>query len=106
MHQTAEGIHDALKRAQIYAQTGRHDSAYGVRIQTDEYILFEGESYSLRDVNEDQVFPVRGGVSFDGINEIVFEAHTGVPDTSGSIGVHTSSRSSIISVTEEGRIDH
>lgn len=106
LYETTEGIHDALKRAQIFAVSGRHDSAYGVYISEGEYVFFEGDTYATREVAEDQIFPISGMLAVQGITEVVFEAHTGVPSQTGSIEVWQGDRSTSVTITPLGHIDH
>ena len=104
--EATEGIHDALKKAQVYAFSGKSDSAYGVYVEEGAYTLFKGASYIDRDTSEDLVFPLYGRLSVEGLSEIVFSAHSLTPQEPGAIHIHSPKRSETITVSSGGRIDH
>jgi len=74
-------ISNILSRAQSHAITGKEDSNWGVMFfhEQGEYVFFKGVRYSERDTVYDQTFKSSGGVSTEGITEIVFEKNTGDP---------------------------
>ena len=104
--EAVEGVHDALKRAQEYARTGKNDSSFGVRMMDDAYVLFQGDTYAEREIAEDTVFPVSDMLSFGGDVEVVFQAHSGSPVSPGLIHIDSARKSDTISVNALGRIDH
>ncbi|MFZ6022137.1 MAG: pilus assembly FimT family protein [Patescibacteria group bacterium] len=88
-------IGHALRKAQLYAQQGRHDSSWGVSIQSSSVIVFAGNSYATRNQIYDDI------LSFDsskisisvtsGSSEVLFAKTTGVPSAATTVSVTSDS---------------
>ncbi len=85
--------------------TDNDGQPHGVRIESDQYIIFQGDTYSSSDPNN-AAFDSNPLSNRTGATEIVFEQLSG--DTSCSptceISLTQGSQSSVISVTSNGRI--
>ena len=79
----AENATEGINRACILSQLGEHDSGWGYSITYG--ILYKGSSYDTRDTAYDESYPVFGGVSVTGPDEIAFHKLTCEPIGAGSI---------------------
>ncbi len=106
MHnEAAEGLISVLRKSHSFAVSGRGGTAYGVRILDNGYVGFAGESYTARDQEEDEYYPVVSTITLSGIEEIVFEAYTGVPSDTGSVSIDSQDKHSEISISTQGLIN-
>ena len=93
-----------LRSARNQAMNNINQSSHGVFIDSNQYILFEGESYSARHQDFDEAFPLSYGVSIGGANEVVFRALDGQSSASGTITITNSRGTANIELNYEGRI--
>lgn len=100
-----DGLVSALRKAQAHAFYARNDSAFGIKILSESYVLFQGTSYASRTTSEDQIFTTPDSISMTGLSEIVFAEHTGLPDVSGTITVSLEDRERRIDINAYGRIE-
>lgn len=75
---------DALKEAQNKAKIMEYDTAWGVKVNTVDTVVFSGASYSGRETVRDKVYTLPNNLTISGPTEIVFAKFTGLPDTSGT----------------------
>jgi prepilin-type N-terminal cleavage/methylation domain-containing protein len=94
-----------LRRAENRAFSNDHASPYGVSIQNDRFVLFQGSSYASRKTAFDEEYPKSGAVTASGTTEIVFAALSAKPNASGSIILSNGLRSQTITINEEGTIN-
>lgn len=97
-----------LRHARAEAMNGVCDGdsctapmAHGVAIQEGKYVLFQGESYTSRDVAIDELFEADRDGGWHGLTEIVFEPLSGDVQHPGEI----ISGNVDIGVDAEGEID-
>lgn len=100
------GIVQALRRAQLKAMSVEEDCAFGVHITSDQYVLFRGNSYAMRDSAFDEVFDLPGNLQVSGISEIVFSKLRGIPFSTGAITLTIDNQSEAININEMGRINY
>jgi type II secretory pathway pseudopilin PulG len=100
-----EGLENALRKAQQYSMTGKNGSAHGVRLEGAQYILYEGDSYAERTVEEDEVYHISGAVDIEGFTEINFASITGLPSSEATIMLEAGDGESYIRVESEGLIE-
>lgn len=105
LNETSDGLTSALRSAQSFARSGKHNHSFGVRILSDSYVLFEGDSYASRVVGEDDIFHISGTVVLSGIDEIVFSALDGKPNVVGIISISSGSRGREIEILTSGNIE-
>lgn len=103
-NEAVEGIQSALRQAQTFAITGKHDSSFGVKFFADSYLLFEGESYASRNTTEDELFSIGARIEDVGPDEVVFELFSGLPSATGTIEVTSGEKSGQVEVAQTGRI--
>lgn len=88
VEEEALSLANSLKTAQARAKSGKHDSAWGIKLnkpgagQYTLFPLFESDSFEDegRDSSYDEVFQLSSGAQIEGtdeIDEIVFEKLTG-----------------------------
>ena len=75
---------DALKEAQNKAKIMEYDTAWGVKVNTADAVVFSGASYSGRETSRDKVYIIPKDLIISGPTEIVFAKFTGLPNTSGT----------------------
>ena len=61
------------------------DTAWGVHIAFGFMALFKGAGYAVRDSSFDEVLEIPASVKPSGVQEVVFERFTGLPQTLGVI---------------------
>lgn len=88
-----------------YGATCIDGKPHGVRIENEQYIVFQGSSYALRDQAFDTILEANEGIGHSGLEEVVFSQLTGEA-TSGDIILSDSmtTRTSTISISTEGQI--
>jgi prepilin-type N-terminal cleavage/methylation domain-containing protein len=87
---TTSAVVEMLRRAQNYARAGMNDSQWGVAVTASSATLFKGSSYASRDTSHDEVLTLSGSLSASGLGEVVFAKLTGMPSTTGSITLTSS----------------
>jgi prepilin-type N-terminal cleavage/methylation domain-containing protein len=103
---TARSLQDALRRARQSAASRRNDSAFGVKIQSDRFILFQGSSFAGRTAAEDETTTYPASVSVTGtFDEIVFSRLYATSSASGTISVVGEGFTSAILINNAGKIE-
>jgi len=95
----------ALRKTRSEAINNINQSDHGVFITTSTYILFQGTSYVSRTLAYDEVFQMKGGITLNGVPEIIFKALEGNTNASGTITINKGDKSYNILVNYEGGID-
>ena len=80
----ADHMVQSLRRAQTLAQNQENDSRWGVYAATSTITIFSGDSYSSRDTDFDEDYPVPESVGFSGTNEYVFTKFFGQLTSAGT----------------------
>ncbi len=104
LNETSENLVGTMRKAQHFSITGRNESVFGVRILSDTYVLFEGDSYAERNIEEDEEYPLPNIVSVSGPDEITFSPFTGQPSIEGSVIVSVQEEQRNIVVSPQGHI--
>ena len=105
VNEISDGLVSALRQAQGFAYTGKHNHAFGVFITADAYTVFEGDTYASRITSEDMVFPIASTVTVSGLQEIVFSEMSGTPRATGMVTVVSGNKMSQIDVLPSGNIE-
>ncbi len=86
-----------------------NNSSYGVKLEQDRYVLYQGGSYQSRDANYDREAVLDKGLSLStnlANNEINFSKQIGAPDNSGTITLtHQAGGGRIIAINNLGMIE-
>ena len=99
------GIVDSIRRSRSEALNNIDNSAHGIKILPDSYVLFEGQNYDSRIVSKDQIIPVNSELTFSGLNEAVFTQLSGESTASGSIMVTEGLKTSAITINYDGGVN-
>lgn len=93
-----------LEKARNQAVDNFNQSAFGVRFEAGRYIIFQGTAYVNGDPNN-EILNAQPAITNNGPLEIVFSQLSGETATPGSITITDGTRSSAITVNNEGGID-
>ena len=92
-----------LESARNFAMINYNESAHGVYIGANNFIVFQGASFTSRNPALDKSFPRNSVISVTGVSEAVFSALTG--QTAPAIfTVANNQRSIDVNVNSEGTI--
>lgn len=99
-------LSSSLRRAQVLSITGQDDSSWGVKILPDNFVLFKGDTYSNRDVSQDEVIIINKNIVVEGLDEVVFSKVFGETNNVGEIIVKTGNDQIVLLVNKKGIIDY
>jgi Tfp pilus assembly protein FimT len=98
-----------LQKARSQAMNNISGKKHGFYFDGTNYVIFEGDSYALRDSSKDFVIEKNKGVNLTGLTEVVFDRLTGnVPSCDASpcdIFLTEGSNSVTISINGQGKIE-
>ncbi|MBP9821744.1 MAG: hypothetical protein KBC98_02590 [Candidatus Pacebacteria bacterium] len=106
LSETASALVSSLRQAHNQAVFQKNDSSFGVKFLPTSYIVFQGSSYASRTTSQDITIPLSGDITLSGISEIVFTKRTGLPSTTGTILIQSSSKSLSVSINQQGIIEN
>ena len=86
----------SLRGAQLRSQSGVNDSKWGVYIENTGITVFQGDSYSTRDVQYDEATEFTGIITASGLTEVVYTQVEGLPESVGIL---------VLSSPEEGDLN-
>lgn len=104
LEDTALNVGSTLRRARLQAIAEKRDAAFGVKILSTSFVLFEGGSWAGRTVTEDESFNFPTGVSAAGLDEVVFVKLSGEPNMTGTITLSLGGAGRTITVNPRGVI--
>lgn len=87
----------ALRHAQLLSQASEEDTAWGVRIESGQAIIFGGQ---------DKIFAIPKQVVSSGLTEVVFAKLSGLPQNLGTITLTINSENEEITINQEGMLEH
>lgn len=97
----------AIQKARLESMVNLNESAHGIRVESDKYIIFRGSSYSASSSFNRTIVP-SGPVTITGNpslpQDIVFDQLSGTTSSSGTLTVSDSVRTAVISINNEGQI--
>lgn len=97
----------SLRRAQLLSQASEGDSSWGVKVQSGSIVLFRGSSYAARNAGYDEIFDIPTNIILSGVNEIVFDKLSGLPQTTGTMTLtSTAGETRNMTVNEKGMISY
>ncbi len=68
-----------LEKARDRAISAKEDSSWSVKFGEEEYTLFKGDDFDLRDDSFDETFSLPSGTKIEGAMQVTFEKITGKP---------------------------
>ncbi|HEC63805.1 MAG TPA: hypothetical protein ENI23_00760 [bacterium] len=96
-----------IRRAQILSQSVDGDSTWGVYVDSQNVVLFQGATYATRDAAFDELFELDGNLFASGMSEIVFDRFTGEPQTTGTMTLGTTlGENKNIVINSKGMIEY
>jgi type II secretory pathway pseudopilin PulG len=96
----------SLRRAQTLSRSMENDLSWGVYLEGNTLTIFNGDSYSTRDTNYDEVFDFGNFIYFSGNNEIVFDLVTGETSDVGDIQINSNNNETkTITINTKGMVD-
>ena len=119
LNETSAQVVQTLRTARENSVAGYNSSAHGVYFDinvggNDNYILYQGSSYSARDTSYDRINQLDGTLSFSNIDfnlistkiDVNFSKGLGVPNNTGSLNlIHDIKGSVIINVNSLGKVE-
>jgi hypothetical protein len=95
----------ALLKARSEAMANQGESAHGLAVTEDDYVVFRGSSYDGRDADFDELIPRTAGLEVDGAGEVVFEPIEGSVADPETFAVRNEVKTLVVEVNGEGRIN-
>jgi prepilin-type N-terminal cleavage/methylation domain-containing protein len=105
LDEASSGVIETLRRAQSQSVFQKNDSAFGVKLLSGSYVLFQGTTYATRTQSEDESFSFATGITTSGIDEVVFSKQNGTPNTTGTITLTIGSNNLIIDINAQGKVE-
>lgn len=102
---SAESLKSELRRASILAKSSSNNSAWGVYINNNNFVLFSGDSYNSRNINFDQNFNFENNVISSSPEEVVFSKGFGESNFIGDIVLVSNERSLSLNINSLGVLD-
>ncbi len=99
-------IVQALRYAKMNAEQVNDDEKWGVYVTSDKVTVFKGNSYSNRDASSDQDLNLPGGVEVSGLDEVLFNKVSGIPEEEGAIILSNSDSTVTIVINEKGTVSY
>lgn len=93
-----------LRAARTRAMSNKGESAHGVAVAGNNFVIFEGPSYAGRNVSRDQLFPRSPGIAVTGTTEVVFAQLSG-RSASSTILLASPNAGAAVRVNSEGLIE-
>lgn len=98
-----EGLVGTLREAQSLAMSGKENSSWGVKYNSDSFILFCGNSFSGRDPVFDRPMAINSNVEVSGFDEAIFDSPSGRPEEAlPEITISRGSAQKVFSLNSEG----
>ena len=103
----ATTLAQTLRRAQISSQGMRDDTQWGVYVKSGDITLFQGASYTGRDVDYDEVYSVPTTIIPSSNWEVVFDKYTGnLAADSSLILTASNGRTKNIVINTKGMVEY
>ena len=98
-------ITQELRKAQIYAMTGKQNGNWGVHNNTTSIILFQGSTFAGRNSAFDETFSVNSNIAITGLTDVIFFHMTGTPSATPTIVVSNANNTRTIIVNAQGVVN-
>ncbi len=99
---TQDRLLGQLRKAQMYAMTGKQNGSWGVRYGSHTITLFQGNSYATRNLALDESFSENTNVTISGFTEVVFAKVTGLPSAVGTYTISGGDTSKSVVLNSQG----
>lgn len=102
----ATTVAQSCRRAEVLAQASDGDTNWGVHIQPGSIVLFQGTIYAVRNETFDEIFTMPTSVVPSGMSDVVFEKFTGMPMTTGTTTLTSSTNETrTITINAKGMVN-
>lgn len=98
------GIVSILRRAQALSFANSHAKSWGVSFQSGEHILFQGDSYALRNNLFDEVYIDPPVLNITSTGDVVFAPIVGSAQASTTVTISNGVRTQSVLINEHGTI--
>lgn len=95
----------ALKKAQVYSQTGKDDSEWSVAFESGRITLFRGNDYQTREQDFDEEYRISPLIVFSGNTIVSFNKIYG-ETTSSTIAITFNDNNRTLTINEKGIINY
>jgi prepilin-type N-terminal cleavage/methylation domain-containing protein len=103
--ETLRTVLNTVRLAQLQAQYDIHASAVGVKLFPSQLVVFQGDSYTLRDISKDAITEIEPALTLTGDDEVVFARLSGLPDTGTTLSFTRNTRTSTVVISPSGLVD-
>lgn len=105
--ETVKAINSQIIQQQQNAYSGKNSISYGIKFNTNDITLFQGNSYASS--TNQEVYPFTNGITVSQINltsgsEIVFNSGSFRPNVNGSINFYSNPDTYSITINSEGLV--
>jgi len=102
----SEGLIGMFHEAQTLAMSGKENSSWGVKYNAPDFILFQGNSFSERNPDFDEIFSINQNVEISGFSETVFQVISGRPtETLSQVLISHGNIQESLSLNSEGAVE-
>lgn len=105
LNETTDNLVSTLRQAQGRAMSGEGNHAFGVFIGDGSYVMFEGQSYESRIIDEDVLFPISSNITIFGPREIIFSELNGNANVADTIYLSLGSKEKQVNILASGYIE-
>lgn len=103
---TRDTLVSSLRRAQLLSMAVKNDDSWGLKVSSQEIIIFQGTSFLSRNLNYDESISINRSINIGGIDEIVFSKLSGRPSISDDFILLSNNKEITISVNQLGIVDY
>lgn len=100
----AAAVVASSRRAQALSQAADGDITWGVRVNVGAVVIFQGAAYASRNEAVDEVIVTSAAISPSGLQEVVFNKLTGLPQTSGVLTLTSPNGTRTITTNAQGTL--
>ncbi len=102
---TQDQLIGQLRKAQIYAMTGKQNSAWSINYNSNTITLYIGTTFPGHNTAFDEKFTVNSNISVTGITDVNFARMTGLPTpTTSAIAITNGTNIKTININTQGVI--
>ncbi len=101
-----DSLISSLRRAQLLSMAVKNDETWGLKIDNQEIIVFQGNDFLSRNQDYDEIASINRNINVGGIDEIVFSKLSGRPSLSDDFILTSNNKTIEISVNQLGIVDY
>ncbi|MDI6820811.1 MAG: prepilin-type N-terminal cleavage/methylation domain-containing protein [Patescibacteria group bacterium] len=93
-----------MRSAKWAALSNNYKQSYGLSLQLDKFVIFQGSTYATRNTIFDEVYPRNQSINVTGPSEVVFSPLSATPNATGTFVFSNSIVSRMITINSHGAI--